>query len=238
MYQIKVAPMLFVLLFTCSNLSAGAQDKVPTLNVSASAELRKLPDTFNLTLGVVTLDRSAQSALAANREKMQSILKIFSKMGLSQEEISTNQFTVSPQVTPAPKNPPENWTPTLLGYEVRNSVQIRTGKLDLMEHLVEAAAQAGGNLFQDISFSLDKEQEAKEEAIGQAIDKAQEYAAVAARQAGVSLGAIVDLTVNQPFINTRLLGMNRLAAFQDGGASFSPGSVEITASVSISYQIN
>ena len=207
------------------------------LSVSASAEVWKVPDLLQMSFGVVSIDRTLASALAENEGKMQAILQKLREIGLSPEEMRTDQFTIYPKLTPTPKNPSEDWSPTVIGYEVRNTVRVRTEKLGLVDQMISGVVQQGGNLFQDMAFSLQNEMQAQQEAIGAAFEKASGYAIHAAKEAGVSLGKILECNISQPFVQAKGTHSNRLMSVQDGGSALSPGSVEVSASISLIYQL-
>lgn len=207
------------------------------LSVSASAEVWKIPDLLQMSFGVVSTDRTLAPALADNEAKMKAILQKLREIGLSPEEMRTDQFAIYPKLTPTPKNPPEDWSPAVIGYEVRNTVRVRTEKLGLVDQMISGVVQQGGNLFQDMAFSLQNEIQAQQEAIGAAFEKASGYAIHAAKEAGVTLGKILECNISQPFIQAKGIHTNRLMSVQDGGSALSPGSVEVSASISLVYQL-
>lgn len=218
----------------CGGLLGAEEGK---LSVSASAEVWKVPDLLQISFGVVSADRALAPALADNEGKMKTILQKLREIGLAAEEIRTDQFTIYPKLTPTPKNPPEDWSPAVVGYEVRNTVRVRTEKLSLVDQMIAGVVQQGGNLFQEMVFSLQNETQAQQEAIGAAFEKASGYAIHAAKEAGVSLGKILEYNISQPFIQAKAIHSNRLMSVQDGGSILSPGSVEVSASISLVYQI-
>ena len=207
------------------------------LSVSASAEVWKVPDLLQISFGVLSTDRTLAPALADNEAKMQAILRKLREIGLSDEEMRTDQFSISPKLTPTPKNPPEDWSPSVVGYEVRNTVRLRTEKLGLVDAMIAGVVEQGGNLFQEIVFSLQNEMQAQQEAIGAAFEKASGYAIHAAKEAGISLGKILECNLSQPFIQAKGMHANRLMSMQEGGSTISPGSVQVSASISLVYQL-
>ena len=208
------------------------------LLVSGNATLHRPADTFMLKVGVVTLDKTAEQAIAANNEKMQKILIALKKTGLNEKEFQTGNFTVMPKYAPAPREIPPDWQASISGYEVRNTLSIQTNKLNLSGPLIDAAAKEGANLFEDISFSLQSAQDAQVEAITQAVRQAYIYASAAVKEAGVTLGDILEININPAHITPHFYRAEKFAmAAVDTSTPISPGNVEVNASVSITYEI-
>lgn len=212
-------------------------DNPHKLSVSGESTIYKPADKLSIMIGVETYDQDVKKAIQANARKMQDIHDALLKMGLSETELQTKAYTVVPRHTPTPENPPPKWEPTIIGYEVRNTLEIRTDKLELAGNMIDVASSAGANFIHSISFSLQNEQQAKAEAIAQAFHNAESYAQAAVKEAGLQLGQIIDLTVNQPVKRTELFKGSRNLGSQEIPTMISPRDVEVSATVSIVYEI-
>lgn len=225
---------LFLVCLTSPVLAEDAHKLV----VNGNSTLHKPADKLSLKIGVVTLNQNAGAAIEANNEQMQQLFQTLKKTGLSENEFQTGSFTVAPQYTPPPKNPPPDWHSTISGYEVRNTLSIHTNRLELAGPLIDAAAKAGANLFEDISFTLQDTQNAQIEAIGKAVQQAKAYAQAAALEAGVKLGDVLEISLNPSTIVPRFYKAERFAmAMGDNSTPIAPGNVEVTASVSMTYEL-
>jgi uncharacterized protein YggE len=222
----------YMLIIFSQGLSAGEVNK---LSVNGTATVYKPADNLNIIIGVETYGQGVKQAIEENKVKMNAVIAALLKAGLPEKEIQTKNFTILPQLTPAPKNLPEDWQPSIAGYQVKNLLDIRTKKLDLIGNLMDAAAAVGVNLVESISFSLLDEEAAKVEAIGKALHQAESYAQAAAESAGIQLENIIELSLNSPYASPQVFRANRLA--QEMATPISPREVEVTASVSVSYGI-
>ncbi len=207
------------------------------LTVSGSSTVFKPADKLSLTLGVMTFEKEVKNAILGNSEKMAAVIKALSNAGLEETEMQTGNFTVNPKYTPAALHPPADWQPSIAGYEVTNTVDIHTLKLDHLEGIIDAAGKSGANLIQSLSFSLQDDKLAKAEAIALAIQQARSYAKAAAREAGLKLVGILELSVNSPFLNARTLNAERFAYAKEVSTPIISGEVEISGSVSMVYSI-
>lgn len=216
----------------------GYAENIQKLSVSGEATIFKAADKLSISIGVETYDSDVKKAIQSNAEKMDSIRKALEKIGFTDKELQTKAYTVSPRYTPTPQNPPANWEPTMIGYEVRNTLEVITTKIDQAGHIIDVASGAGANNINSINFSLQDEQQAKEEAIAQAYRRAVAYAEAVRKEADLKLVGIADLTVNQPITNVAMFReAPRSYAFKEITTSISPREVEVSATVSIIYYI-
>lgn len=204
------------------------------LTVTGSSVVYKPSDTLNMTIGVVTQNKDVKAALASNAEKMTSVFESLKQLGLTEKEYRTGTYSISPQYTPQPQTLPPNWHPEISGYEVRNTIIIRTSKLDLASDIINTAGKNSVNLIENVSFSITNEEAAKSEVISQAVKQARVYAEAAAKAAGVTLGPIHELTINPSTISPYML---RSAVFKDAATPISPGEIEISSNVLIVYEL-
>lgn len=226
---------LLLFIFLVGGLNA---DELHKLNVTGSAALFKPADLLTMTVGVVTQNPQVKAALKANGEQMRAMNDLLKNVGLSQKELQTGTFTVVPQYATPPRNIPENWHPAIVSYEVRNTIAIKTTQLELVGAIIDAVAQAGANLVEDLNFTLLDQQPAKSEAIAQAVQQARLYADAAAKEADITLGDILELTINPAPIAPRPFRMEKFAmAAMDAGTPITPGEVEVNATVSLVYAI-
>ncbi|QLH35440.1 MAG: SIMPL domain-containing protein [Parachlamydiaceae bacterium] len=195
----------------------------------------KPADKLTLILGVETFDKDRQKAIQNNAVKMKAVIEALKTAGLSKEELQTKDFVLIPQMTPQPKNPPADWQPTIAGYQVRNTLIIKTVKLDSTGEFIDTVTKVGGNYIQSISFSLLNDEEAKIEAIEKAYKQANTYAKALAKTSGLQLGDIIELSISQPYMTTRSFKAERLGVETE--TPISPRDVEVSASVSVIYKI-
>ncbi len=149
----KLIPILLAALLPFLSADAVSQD-VPKLTLSASATIMKPSDELQLKIGVVTLGLTAEEALAENNYKMQGVVANLESLNLTKGDYETSHFSINPTYTPYPKNPPENWKPSINGYEVTNTILIHTPKLDMAGKIIDMSNRAGANSITDIKFGL------------------------------------------------------------------------------------
>lgn len=219
---------LIALLFFAS--AYGVQ--TPTLTVKGSSHFRKPADNLIMTIGVVTESKTAERALKDNNLRMQAIINNLESIGLTSSEYQTGRFSIKPHYTQSPQNPPPYWRPTIYGYEVSNTLEIRTEQLKIAGMMIDAATSAGANQIESIRFSLKDPRIHRIEAINRATANAFDDARALSRAAGVTLKQVVSLTLD-----------DIEAAFPVYRASVStdipiePGEVDVEANVTLTWEV-
>ena len=150
--------------------------------VTGVGEVTVVPDLALLSLGVEAEARTAAVARNQAAEAMQDIFDLLEDEGLADRDIQTGRFSIQPIRAPRER--------IITGYRVTNLVTIKVRDLDRLGPLVDGVTEAGGDLtrVQSISFTVDGpaplQREARDKAMQNALEKAQQYANLA----GVKLG--------------------------------------------------
>jgi len=228
-----------IFLSAAMTLFASGHD-VPKLTLSASATIWKPADELQMKIGVVTLGRNAEAALAENSGKMRAIIAHIEAAGMNKDDYETNQFSINPTYTPCPKDPPPSWRPSINGYEVTNTLLIHTDKLDMAGKIIDLANQAGANSITDIRFGLRSSRDYWTEALTAAGANAVNDAEAIARATGVRLVRVLSISLNHTHVRAPHLNLACLAKSAGGHEAappIEPGEVSIEANVSLVYEI-
>ena len=216
-----------------------ALDDVPRLTVRGNAELRKPADQLRLQIGVVTQASEATSALAENSQRMEEVVAALKKAGLSEDEYETGRFSLQPVYSRRPRQAAAEWRRHIVGYNVTNTISIRTERLDLAGQLIQAANEAGANQIDAISFALADPRRHRSEAIAAATVHAIADARTLADAASLRLVRILRITLDDAAVRP-LLTLGRGAAMAAEVAAtppIAPGEVTVRASVTMVYEI-
>lgn len=178
-----------------------AQDKIPQdkYSVSATGCVFAKPDIANLTVGFKTeVKKTAAEAVQENSEKMNEIIKELKALDIEAKDIKTTNYNL---------NPIYDWTQNkgqvLKGYQVLQNVSIKIRDLDIIGKAIAKTSEKGANQIGNINFTIDDEEELKEQARDEAIAKAKEKAKAVAKSTGMKLGKIVNVVENQYYSPTR-----------------------------------
>jgi uncharacterized protein YggE len=230
----------FVVLSLCSATILSAQDNSsrpvagfrappPSISGTASSDVKFTPDRATVRVSVQTQASTAAAAASQNATKQNAVLKALHALGLSNDQLSTADFSVAPEYRYE-----QNKSPVLIGYKVTNTVVADVRDISQIGKVLDAALSNGANLISSLDFYASNTDSARQEAVAAAVKKARTEAETAARAAGGTLGNLISLNIGggnyapppAPF-------MMRAAAKADMAEStpINPGQQTITVTV-------
>jgi uncharacterized protein YggE len=187
-----VATMLLTSALFLSSGARAAQDAklTRTLTLSATGTINSKPDMATITTGIETEAVKARDALDDNTDIMALMMKSLKNRGLDDRDIVTTQFSVQPRF----QHFKTGRASKVIGYRVTNALRITIRDLVELGSILDRLVTLGSNHMDGIEFGLknpDKAlNEARKEAMLNAIDKAELYA----RAAGINLGPITSIS--------------------------------------------
>jgi uncharacterized protein YggE len=243
------AALGLIALLTLPLCSARAQDSESNLRtgrivqrrltVTGQGKVRVPPDKADITIGVVTEDRSSKSAANANAAVSQQVQSAMIRLGIAKQDIRTLNYSVQPVYAAAPIHP-ENARrpPSIQGYRVSNQVRVTVRHLTRIGDILDAATSAGSNTIESISFGLDDETAAEDAALRKAVADARRKADEIAGAAGVRIEGVYELNegaVHRPYP----IAYSRAAFGAENAATpVQPGESTVTAEVTIVYKMS
>jgi uncharacterized protein YggE len=223
------------LLLAAAPVYAADNCNISQMVVSGDGKVSATPDQATIVLGVETRNVSASAAAVENADLMNKTINALLAAGINRSDIQTSTYSLSlptqtePVLASAGRNaikPPE--------FVATNQVTVRTNDTSGVGKILDAAIAAGSNSIQSVSFDLKDSKPQMDSALKLAIEDAQRKAKVMASAAGVKLGKILDVSggysYTAPAARYNLL---------EGAAPtpILPGQMDVTASISITYQI-
>lgn len=166
-----------------------ADNRISSLDVSATGKVSTAPDRATVSAGVVTEGKTAREAMMANATKMNSVFEGLVAAGIAEKDIQTSQLSLQPRY-----NYQDRKTPTIEGYEARNTVTAKSEDIQSVGAMLDALVKAGVNNIGGIEFSVENPDEALNSAREVAIQKAKEKAQGMANAAGVTLGPLINMS--------------------------------------------
>jgi len=171
-----------------------------TISVTGSATTSMAPDQLNVQFGADTQAKTAQDAINSNSQAMNAVVSAVENLGITQDEISTASFTISPvynDSNPYPIDGSRNHV--LVGYMVSNTLLIKTTKLSLAGNIIDAAVGAGANRVDDVSFSLspDKQQSVQDDLLNKAVLNAKDRAGKALNPLGQKILGVKMVNISE-----------------------------------------
>jgi uncharacterized protein YggE len=182
-------------LLLCLGLAPGlaaAESPPRVLTVTGHGEAAAAPDMAVFTIGVEAQAETAGAALDANSAAMGRVLERLEAAGIAARDLQTTALGIQPVYDERPRE--RNQLPETVGYRVSNQVQVRLRELDKLGSLLDQAVGDGANSQSGPSFTVAEPEalieQARDEAVADAMAKAKRYAAAA----GVTLGPILTIS--------------------------------------------
>ena len=180
-----------------------AQEEAPVVRVAGTGEVMVSPDYATLDIGVRIQQQTAEAAAAAMSRHIEAIVDTLVDMGFAQDSLPTQVFSIS-------ADPDRQEGNRITGYTAVVTLQVNTRELDRLADFVGAAVTAGATEVRNVRFHSTGAEEARAEALRQAVAMATREAEVIAEARGARLGRLLEIgTVQDGGI--RLRGMSALA---------------------------
>jgi uncharacterized protein YggE len=211
--------------------STNTPAQVKTLQVTGEGTVSSVPDVALLLLAVQTQSASANQAGSDNAAAMSSVLSALTSIGISKSAIQTVSYSLTPIYQPKqdPTAPAK-----IVGYTVRNAIQVTLTDFNLVGKALDAAIGAGVNDVQGVTFTLT--QTALANIQQQALQLALQDGAIKAKAMASTLGVTLvgPVSVNPGYISQPIPQRLAASAVQ---TPIQPGTLQVTVNVQITYQI-
>lgn len=161
-----------------------------SVTVSASATVTAEPDIAHVTAGVTSEADTAREALDRNTEAMARALAGLKAAGIEAKDIATSSFTVNPRYS----SPREGAAPAITGYRVSNQVHVTVRELARVGEILDRLVSLGANEMGGLSFAVSKAETLRDEARREAMANALRRARLFAEAAGASVGEVLSIS--------------------------------------------
>lgn len=148
------------------------------ISVAGMATTSVEPDLLVVTFGVETQEKTASAALSSNSAAMTSIVDAVDSIGIADDDLSTSRISIYPVYESYRELVTDRYKQELVGYEVTNTLTVRTTQLDMAADIIDGAVSAGANRVDNVSFVLSpqKQLDVRDELLANAILNAKKKA--------------------------------------------------------------
>lgn len=229
---------LYVLLFSlfCLTGFAFAQDKLPprVVRVVGTGEVKVVPDRAVVDLGVEKQDPNAAAAKAAADRAARQILAALRSNGIDDKDMQTTYLALRP----------ESYTRkgVRISYFVaEETLSIIVRDLSKIDALLDALVRAGGNRIDSVSYETSDLRKYRDQARDLAAKAAREKATALAQALGQDVGKAYSIDEVADY-GYSALANSTLSYYREkekaSGPSLAPGQKTISASVTVSFDLN
>ena len=230
--------LLIMLAIFPSLASAQQTDKrprPPSVTANGEAVITVEPDQAQIDIGVVTQARNAPEAAKENAEKLARVMSEVKKLLGKGDEIKTASYSLNPNY-----RYPQGGKPEIVGYTATNVLHIKTGALDNVGKLIDAAMQSGANTIQRLLFTLKDEHSAQLQALRLASIKSKAKAEEMANALGLKIVKVLSVTEGERGVRPIMMPQPRVTQMEAAAAAPTPveaGTIEVRSSVSLTAEV-
>ena len=176
---------------------ASAQETAPiattgSITMEGRGTVSVAPDMAVMTTNVVTTAKTAADALSENSAAIAKVIEAIKGEGVEAKDIQTRGFGIFPRYERITDG--SNRQPNIIGYEIRNGVEVNVRDLSKLSSLLTLVVESGANSVDGIRFEVSDPNEKLDEARKRAVEAARHKAEIFAEAAGVELGNIVTIS--------------------------------------------
>ncbi len=205
------------------------------ITVQGTGEIQAKPDVAAFTLGLQSgVQSTAPAALKVLEDKFDAIVQAVRASGVAEEDITTTNLSIIPTYDYT------DGAQRLRGFEANESVRVKIRKLDTIGDVLARATVEGVNQAGGLSLEIDDPESLQQEAQVKAIEDARDKAKELAKALNVRLGDVKTFSVTSgtpgpvPYLAQAELGSADKAL---GGPSVPVGTTDITANVTITFEL-
>lgn len=222
---------------TPANLKVSLNSQQEGIWVNGTGKVTAVPDIATLSLGVEAQTATVAEAQSQAAQAMDKVTTALTDNGVAKKDIQTQYFNIQ-RVTRWDKVTERE---VVIGYRVTNTITAKIRQMDKVGTVIDAVAQAGGDLtrINSIGFSIDNpaayQQEARQKAMADAEAKAKQLTELS----GVKLGKPTYITESSytpgPIYRQDMIAKAEAAPAVE--TPISAGEMEISVNVQVTYAI-
>lgn len=218
----------------------------PLITVTGQAELRVPPDEILFTLSVESVDKEMLAAKKKTDDSVREVLAIARRNNVKDEDVQTSYISVEPKynIDDLDYDQRRGVKREFVGHQVSKTIAIRLRDIARFDGLLSDVLKAGVTRVRNVEFRDSQLRKHKDQARKLAIKAAQEKARMLAAEIGQSIGPAYSITETQVSsygrANQNQNVMTTISAEPAEGESESaiaPGSISVTAQVTVSFRL-
>lgn len=216
-----------------------------TISVEGSGDILATPDVATFTFSVEEERETVGAAQDVATEKGNAAIAYLQENGVEDKDIKTTNYSVQPQYDfIRGECRPDGYCPPgqrqLRGFEVRQTVEVKVRDTQNAGTLLSGLGEIGVSRVSGLNFTVDDDEQLKQQAREKAIEDAKEKAQKLAEDLDVTLKRIVNFreSRNVPmYARDAAMGMGGGEAMEEDAPNLPTGENTITSNVEITYEI-
>lgn len=204
------------------------------LDINATGEVTRVPDLAIISAGVQTLQPTATGAIEENATRMERVRAALKRAGIADKDIQTSSINLNPEYHYANNQPPR-----LTGYRATNTVNVKFRDLKRTGAILDALVAEGSNQINGPNLTIDKPEEAYDEARVKAVAVGRARAELYARALGKRVVRLLSVSESGSFVPPPMpMAYARdMAAQAVAKTEIDPGTQQLQVNLSMSFEL-
>jgi uncharacterized protein len=202
----------------------------PKLTVQGTGEASAAPDVLTVSIDIDVTQPGAQASLVADNDRAAAVTAVLEQGGVALKDIQTSNVSIQPQY---------NLTGLITGYEMTNTITAKLRDFARAGSVLDDLTAAAGNAtrIDSLTFTIEDPRGIEDQARTDAVHQAVSHAQSMARAAGERLGPVCSLSdTSTPIYPDQFYGATR-AADSQAAVPLQPGTQQESAQVSLVYAL-
>lgn len=218
------------------------EDIAETSSFSASAEgkIVAIPDIAQFSFSVVTQGgTNLQDTQDENTGRTNAAISFAKSKGVEAKDISTEEYRVEPRYQYYNCDRYNTVCPPyeIVGYTVTQTVLVKVRNFGAIGDLLTGVVENGANTVSQLNFTVEDPTELQNQAREKAIAKAKEKAKSIAKAGGFKLGKLRSISEGSYYPVPMFSTMEAKGGADAPSPTVEPGSYDVTANVTLTYEI-
>lgn len=224
-----------VLIQSCSFAQQQNPAGLHLITVVGTGEVKLVPNEAQFNIGVESRAKEPEEARKESDTKVAGILNLLKSKGVDPKDVQTTYMTLYPGYDP---NGKQN---QITFYTAHKTMTVTVKNLDKLDEIMTAMTKAGVNHVDGMQYKNSEMKPSREQARKLALQAAKQKAASMAGELGSKIGRVHTINENynegqQPYPRfANAVSVESSQAMDAGGPSFSPGQLNVTATVEVSF---
>jgi uncharacterized protein YggE len=199
--------------------------------VAGSYSVTIEPELARVSVGYVNTGSTAEAAQDANANVMNAVKSALEAAGV--EDVETVSFSVYPEYDYSGR------TRRVTGYTARHILQIETENINEVGNYIDIAVNSGANQINSIEFDVSDgtRKELRSKALSKASEDARDKADAIADGLGMRVMKVVSVTDQSSYVSPYYRGLAVAEAGVMGDTEITPGDLEVSANVRVTFGI-
>lgn len=223
---------------TIENAGSTSASIQNSISVSGQGKVASAPDLMRISAGVSELAPTTRAAQKQANQKLNRVLEILKENGVSDKYVQTQNLSFQTEY---------DWRDSgrkILGQRVRQTLSVEIPGIDKkparVTDILDALGGINGLEVHSVSFDIEDKEALYSSAREEAYEKAHQKAKELAKLGKVKLGKPITISTDSVHVSPiyqRNFAKMEMDAVGGGGSAVPAGELDVTASVSVVFEI-